>query len=247
MKITKKRIVITGGTSGIGYEMVKLLHSENEVIVIARNAMKLNKLELELPGVVTYQADLSQATEVEVAANKILERFKSLDILINNVAVQYTPTFLDDDFQYSNIADEVALNFTNICHMTYWLLPALMKNEKSHERTIILNINSGLGFVPKTSSAVYCATKAALDIFSQSLSYQLEQTNVRVQQAFLELVDTPMTAGRGTNKMSPKLAAQKIIYGIENDISINNIGKVKLLRVLLRLVPSIAKRIMKKY
>ena len=131
--------------------------------------------------------------------------------------------------------------------MTYWLLPALMKNEKSHERTIILNINSGLGFVPKTSSAVYCATKAALDIFSQSLSYQLEQTNVRVQQAFLELVDTPMTAGRGTNKMSPKLAAQKIIYGIENDISINNIGKVKLLRVLLRLVPSIAKRIMKKY
>ena len=247
MKIKNKRIVITGGTSGIGYEMVKALYLENEVIVIARNAMKLNELELELPSVVTYQADLSQATEVEAVANKILERFKSLDILINNVAVQYTPTFLADDFQYSNIADEVALNFTNVCHLTYWFLPALMVNEKRPEKSVILNINSGLGIVPKTSSAVYCATKAALDIFSQSLGYQLEQTNVCVQQAFLELVDTPMTAGRGTKKMSPELAAQKILYGIENDIAVNNIGKVKLLRVLLRLVPSIAKRIMKKY
>ena len=242
MKLNKKRIVITGGTSGIGYEMVKYLHPNNEIIVIARNTDKLNELAQEFAGISIYQADLSKLEDIEKTAPTILERFKSIDVLINNAAIQHTPTFIDDAFKYETISHEITLNFTSICSLTYLLLPALTHEEQA----VILNINSGLALAPKTSSAIYCATKGALNIFSQSLRYQLENTNIGVQQAFLELVETTMTTGRGKNKMSAEKASKIILYGLEKDIEDHDIGKVKLLRFLLRLAPSVAKRILKK-
>lgn len=243
MKLNKKRIIITGGTSGIGYEMAKYLHSDNEVIVISRSTEKLNELAQELEGIKTYQADLSRLEDIEAVANTIAEHFESIDVLINNAAIQYTPTFIDDVFKYESISHEITLNFTSICCLTYLLLPALTHQKKA----VILNINSGLALAPKTSSAIYCATKGALNIFSQSLRYQLEKSNINVQQAFLELVDTAMTIGRGKNKMSAEEAVKIIIQGIERNIQEHDIGKVKLLRFLLRLAPSIAQKIMKKY
>ena len=243
MQLENKRIVITGGTSGIGYQMVKNLHPDNQIIVISRNKDKLQALSRECEGVVTYQADLSQLENIEVTADKIVKHFGSIDVLINNAGVQNTPTFLDEDFQYETLSREVTINFTGICSLTYLLLPALLHPD----RAVILNVNSGLALAPKTTSAIYCATKGALNIFTQSLRYQLEQTNINVQQVFLELVDTPMTKGRGTNKMTAKDAAKQIIDGIRRDIPDNDIGKVKLLRLLLRLAPSMAQRIMKKY
>jgi len=242
-KFNKKRIVITGGTSGIGYEMVKHLQFDNEIIVISRSANKLKELTQEFRDVITYQADLSKLEELETVASAIADRFESIDLLINNAAVQYTPTFIDSVFDYANISHEITLNFTSISSLTYLLFSALTHQNKS----IILNINSGLALAPKTSSAIYCATKGALNIFTQSLRYQLENSNISVQQAFLELVETAMTTGRGENKMSAEEAAKIIIQGAERGILDHDIGKVKLLRFLLRLAPSIAQKIMKKY
>ncbi len=243
MKLSNKRIVITGGTSGIGYEMVKSLHLDNEVIVIARNTEKLKSLSLKFMGVHTYQADLSHLNDVKAVVGTILTKFDSIDVLINNAAVQYTPTLLGRTFDVEPIVHEVTVNFTSICCLITMMLPMLNHQKKA----VILNINSGLALAPKTSSAIYCATKGALNIFSQSLRYQLEHTNISVQQAFLELVDTKMTTGRGGNKISAVQAAQTIIYGLKNDINEHDIGKVKLLRLLLRIAPSIALKIMKKY
>lgn len=243
MKLENKRIVITGGTSGVGYQMVKNLHPDNQVIVISRNEDKLHDLSQQLEGVVTYQVDLSRLEDVEVVADAIVKRYGSVDVLINNAAVQNAPTFLDKDFQYETISREVTINFTSICSLTYLLLPALLHRDKA----VILNINSGLALAPKTSSAIYCATKGALNMLTLSLRYQLEQTNVSVQQVFLELVDTAMTAGRGTKKMTAGDAAKQIIDGVRREIPDHDIGKVKLLRLLLRLAPSMAQKIMKRY
>ena len=144
-------------------------------------------------------------------------------------------------FCFELIQREIDVNFTSICSLIYLSLPALLQENRS----IILNINSGLGLVPKTSSAVYCATKGALNIFSQSLRHQLEHTNVEVMQAFLPLVDTEMTRGRGTGKLTAEEAASKIIKGLGASKQDIDIGKVKLLRLLTRLAPSLARKIMK--
>lgn len=243
MNLNKKRIVITGGTSGIGYQMVKYLQSNNEIIVISKDEYKLEALSKEFDNVITYQADLSKLEEVESVAKRITEKFQSIDVLINNAAVQFTPTFTDEVFNYSSINEEITINFTSICCLTYLLLPTLTHQSKA----AILMINTGLALAPKTTSAIYCATKGALNNFTQSLRYQFENSNISVQQASLELVETSMTAGRGNNKMSAETASKTIIQGLKDDVLENDIGKVRLLRLLLRLTPSIAKKIMKKY
>ena len=238
-----KTVVITGGTKGIGYELVRLLHSQNRILVIAREGPRLQKLSQDFPDVEVYGADLSVPSEYKAVADKMTRSYSSIDILINNAAVQYSPTFLDDDFVYETIEKEVHVNFIALCALSYLLLPGLLQGSKA---SAIVNVNSGLALSPKTSSAVYCATKAAVDSFSKSLQYQLEDTNVSVTQVFMPLVDTEMTQGRGKGKIDPFNAAEGIIEAIESRVTLKNIGKVKLLRFLLTVLPSVAKNIMKK-
>jgi len=241
MKLFNKRIIITGGTSGIGYDLVRQLHPDNDLIVIGRNAERLDKLRRHFKGAVTYQADLSNLEEVEAVAGHIAQRFQSVDGIIHNAAVQYTPAFMDKAFKYDSIRREIDLNFTSVCCLTYLLLP-LLRHESP---AFILNVGSGLGLVPKTGSAIYCATKGALNIFTQSLRHQLEETNISVLQAIMPLVDTPMTMGRGTGKMTAQAAAGQIIKGIEKEIPDHDIGKIKALRLIMRFSPRLAAQIMK--
>ncbi|MER2492992.1 SDR family oxidoreductase [Catenovulum sediminis] len=243
MQLEQCRIVITGGTSGIGYELVKNLYQTNQVIVIGRNEKKLQRLKQQFKNIACYQTDLSKRNEVETVANRIKQQFGVIDLLINNAAVQYTPTFMDNQFNCQSIYNEIEVNFTSVCVLTYLLLPTLL-----HERpAAIVNINSALALAPKTTSSIYCASKGALNIFSQSLRYQLEATNITVLQAFLPLVDTPMTAGRGHQKMPVQSAAKMILKGIEKGVLENDLDKVKWFRLLLRMSPTIARNIMKKY
>ena len=107
-------------------------------------------------------------------------------------------------------------------------------------------MNSGLAIAPKTGSAIYCATKSAMDSFSRSLGYQLESTSVQVRQVFLPLVDTGMTEGRGSNKLKADDVAEKIIKGAASDKAVIDIGKVRLLRIINYLAPSLARSIMKR-
>lgn len=242
MSIENKRIAITGGASGIGLELVKNLYTNNQLIVIARPSAGLEKLRTDFPDVEIIEADFADLHSVEQAADQIVKSNQPIDILINNAAVQYTPTFLDDDFRYDSIRREIDVNFTSVCSLIYLTLPALLKESPSS----IVNINSGLALVPKTTSAIYCATKGALNIFSQSLNHQLEDTNIKVQQVFLPLVATAMTAGRGSGKIPVEQATADIIKGIAKGKADINVGKVPLLRLINRIAPGIARKIMKR-
>ena len=241
MNLSNKRIVVTGGTSGIGRELVRRLHGNNELVVIARSATALANLQQECPGIAVLEADLSNGEQVGRAGAEIAKRYERVDVLVNNAAVQSTPTFLDDDFDYDTIAAQIAVNLTSPCQLVARLLPGLL----AAPQAMIVNVNSGLALVPKKSSAVYCATKGGLNIFSLSLAHQLEATDIRVRQVFLPLVDTAMTHGRGTGKLTAREAADRIITGMQGDRDRIDIGKVALLRWLDRIAPPLARTIMK--
>ena len=239
---TGKRIVLTGGTSGIGLELVKLLTPTAELVVVGRDINKLEQLKTDFPNISTMVADFESRASVEQAAADITSRFGSVDVLINNAAMQYEPYFTSKDFDPDMIAREMDVNFTNVCYFILGLLPALKKETPS----AVLNIGSGLGLAAKPASAIYCASKGALNIFSQSLRYQLEETNISVLQALLPMVATPMTEGRGSGKISADEAAGKILGGLHTLTPDNDIGKVRLLRRMLRIAPSVAYKIMRK-
>lgn len=243
MQLKQKTIVISGGTSGIGKEIVEQLASNNQLIVIARNESKLNELVKAYPKVIPYTCNLANLDDVASTADLIAKNHPKIDLLINNAAIQFTPMFLDDHFRYETIQQEVNVNLTSIFCLIYLLLPCLLDEQR---RTAILNVNSGLALAPKTNSAIYCATKGGLNIFSQSLRYQLESSNIRVLQAIMPLVETPMTIGRGSGKITAKKAATDILCGIKKEIAEHYIGKAKLLKFIYRLSPSLAKNILKR-
>lgn len=241
MSISGKHIVITGGASGLGLALVEQLWPGNQVSVIARPSDSLDRLKRRFDGIGVFPADLSDLSSVETAADRLTKDHEVIDILINNAAVQYTPHFLDDDFSYRHIRREIDVNFTSACCLIYLTLPSLLNSRTA----TVLNINSGLGLVPKTSSAVYCATKGAINILSQSLRHQFAAAGIQVRQAFLPLVDTAMTKGRGTGKLPPDRAARLIVQGLGTSRLDLDIGKVKALRPLARFFPGVARRIMK--
>ncbi|MCU7921880.1 MAG: SDR family NAD(P)-dependent oxidoreductase [Candidatus Thiodiazotropha sp. (ex Dulcina madagascariensis)] len=244
MELSQKNILITGGNSGIGLSLARQLSAlGNSLIVVSRSQKNWSEFSRFRSAVVTMQCDLSKQQEVLSLVEKLESSNITLDILINSAAVQHTGRLTDGAFSFTDIGTEVDTNFTSIVRLCSLLLGGLL----SRPRSAIVNLSSGLAFYPKTSSAVYCATKAALHSFSQSLRYQLAGTPVQVTEVILPLVSTPMTEGRGSGKMSPDAAAEAIIKGLKNGRTEIYVGKARLLPVMMRLWPGFVKRMLKKY
>lgn len=237
-------ILLTGGTSGIGLALLRLLNGMgHRLVVIARLPEKLESLQDEFYDVATYACDLSDSAALNRCLAQVLTKHPDISVLINNAAVQNTPKLLDADFDYHGIAQEVELNFSAPVRLAYLCL----KHFVAHERkSAIVNISSGLAFYPKTGAAVYCASKAALHSFTQSLRYQIEGTPVSVIEAIIPIVNTPMTAGRGSGKMTASEAAAQIVRGMLHGQNEIYVGKARLIPLLSRAAPSILRNILKR-
>lgn len=111
---------------------------------------------------------------------------------------------------------------------------------------MIVNVGSALACYPKTTSAIYSATKAGLRMFSDALRVQYEDTSVSVVDVVLPIVDTPMTAGRGRGKISAAAAATAIVRALEPGKARIHVGKAKLLRLLQFMAPPVAAAIIRK-
>lgn len=242
MKLTNKTIVLTGPSSGVGLELLKQLGPHNTLIALSRRRPPDDAVA-HFRQYTHLDVDLADAASVARAIKDIAERHPhAIDGLINCGAVQFTPRFVDDDFDPALIEKEIAVNLTSPIALVAGLLDLLCGGTDP----FIMNINSGLGLVPKHESAVYCATKAGLDNFTRGLRAQLADKGIMVQQAFLPLVDTPMTQGRGSGKLAASKVAAQIIRAIEGGALDTDIGKVRLLRAINRLSPRLAHAIMQK-
>lgn len=231
-------VLLTGGTSGVGAAMrQRLLEANHEVIVIARRASTLppqNCLH-------TLDCDLSDAKAVMQAVTELKTRWP-IDVLINNAALQYDRALIDPALDVERLSQEVAVNLLAPALLIHGLAPAMIATGHSG---VIVNVNSGLALCPKAKTALYCATKAALRSLSQSLAYQLEGSAVRVVDVYLPLVDTPMTQGRGSRKITAQKASDAILNGIDRGHRRIWIGQAGALPWLSRIAPGVARAALK--
>lgn len=240
MRIRNNKILITGATQGIGRAMaLAFAKLDNTVIAVGRDAQKLQQLTTLTGKIIPFSCDLSKPEELERLAVFIKERHDDLNVLINNAGIQYNYDFSKEVSPLEKIDHELSVNLSAPIKLTALLIPVLQVQENA----AIVNVSSGLGLVPKMQAPVYCATKAAVHIFSKALRYQLK--TVKVFEIIPPLVDTRMTQGRGSGKISPDALVDEFLRAFQRNRFEVNIGKVKLLRIINRIAPALADRIMR--
>ncbi|RMF23082.1 MAG: SDR family NAD(P)-dependent oxidoreductase [Cyanobacteria bacterium J083] len=246
MKLSDHTVLVTGGSKGIGLALVRQLYQKgNQVIICGRNSAKLALVMEEMREIKAIECDLAKDEDIRNLVSIIKTDFPNLSLLVNNAGVQLNYQFLqvEPEKALHDIDWEIQVNFNSLVKLTALCLPLLRRQTES----AIINVSSGLALTPKSSAPIYCATKAALHSFSQSLRYQMEDnaTNIKVFEAILPLVDTDMTRGRGKGKISPKQVAQEVITALSQDNYEIHVGKVKLLVWINRFAPWLAQRILR--
>ncbi len=232
--MSSRSVVLTGATSGIGAVLCqRLLAAGHQVTVVARRASTLPPQT----GLRTLDCDLSDPGAVQQAVDEIAMQ-PGVDLLINNAAVQYDQALIDPALDVDRLQQEIAVNLLAPAILIHGLAPAMMATGRPG---LIVNVNSGLAIYPKARTALYCAAKAGLHSLSQSLAYQLEGSSIRVVDAYLPLVDTPMTEGRGNGKLTAQQAGDAILTGIDRRQRRIWIGKAAVLPWLSRLAPGVAR------
>lgn len=248
MNLTNRTALVTGGARGIGLELTRQLASRAvHVVAVGRNVEHLHKLEAELGARVSvWPADLARREDVERLIAELPTQHPNLSLVINNAGVQVEADFVSGDAAALRAAlrDEIGINFEAVVLLCAGLLPLL----RQQPTAAIVNITSGLALAPKPSAPVYCATKAAVRSFTRAMRYQCETAapNVRLIDAVMSLVDTDMTAGRGRGKISTAKAAAEVLAGIEADRAEIYVDRAKLLKLVMRVAPSIGERIMRR-
>lgn len=238
----KHTYLITGATSGIGYCLTRQLsQSGHTVVAIGRNKAKLDEISGFSDNIAPLQFDISDIGELESFISNIFERHPEINIVINNAGIQDNVRVDDAGYGIDNISKEITINLTAPIEISRAALPFLTQNSNAR----IVNISSGLAFVPKTTSAVYSATKSGLHLFSEALRVQADDSYA-VSEVILPIVETPMTDGRGTGKISAEEAAKQIISGINAGKDHIYVGKARFLPLLLRWLPGVASRIIQK-
>ena len=236
-------IVVTGASSGIGRDIAIALSERGSVVVaIGRNRDRLERLAADHERIEARVADIGRIGGLGPLVDDIVARHGQIDGLINNAAIQIDRRIDDTSYLDADIASEVEINLTAPMVLARRLLPHL----QTRMRAVIVNLTSGLAFVPKRSAAVYSASKAGLHLFSEALRVQLRGSNVRVVEAVMPLVDTPMTAGRGRGKISSEDAAGAVVAGLWTGPETLYVGKARLLPPMLRLAPRMAARILQR-
>ena len=177
MNLSDNTILITGGSSGIGFEMAKeLLKRNNKVVITGRNEQRLQKVKDELDGVIAIKSDVSNPDDIKELYQHMTKEFSDLNILINNAGVMATINLQDHKLSPNDLTKELDINVKG----TIWMNDAFLPLLKGKKNAATVTVSSGLAFVPLPISPVYCATKAALHSYTQSLREQLRNTNVKV-------------------------------------------------------------------
>lgn len=213
MNIENKTILVTGGGSGIGLALSQAL-SENgaTVIICGRNAQKLENVKSQYPKLHTEVCDVTSDDQISRLVEKLNNTHGGIDILVNNAGIFEQFDYTGNDLSIPHMEREVAIDLVGPIRMVHHFLPGL----RAKKDTAIVNVSSGLAFVPLAIAPVYCATKAGVHSWTRSLRYQLRNTSVKVFELMPPLVDTEMVSDfEGQKMMDPDVLAQSLVKGLK--------------------------------
>jgi uncharacterized oxidoreductase len=200
MQNTGNTILITGGGSGIGRGLAEALHQlGNQVIIAGRRKSTLEEVCAKNPGMKLLTLDIEDRSAIRSFTGRLSSEFPALNVLINNAGIMRAE---DLQHQQDDLSDAEAIITTNLLgpiRLTAALLPLLRKQPHS----TIINVSSGLAFVPLAPTPTYCATKAAIHSYTLSLRYQLKDTTTEVLEIIPPYVQTDLMHGAEDPRAMP--------------------------------------------
>ena len=189
MKLKNKVVIVTGGTSGIGFAIAKLFSEEGARVVIASDKSENgNDIAKSISSDCLFvQTDVREESQIKNLLSETIKKFERLDILVNSAGVY---SFSQSDIAQMPTADFdwiMNVNFRGIFLTAKFSIPELLKTKGN-----IINISSSLGIVPEKESAIYCASKSAVIMFSKAIALQFPEKGLRVNSICPGPIDTPM-------------------------------------------------------
>ena len=215
MNFEKSKILISGGSSGIGKAIVAELYhlGARDIAVIGRDAEKLKFLGNDFPEArfIYLEGDVSDFRKISDFTGTIKSQWGKIDLLINNAGVVSAGPL--EQISDEDIIAQQNINVTGLILLTKYSLPLL----KESDQAAIMNISSGLGVIGLPFYAPYAATKAAVRQFSESLRRELKDFAIHVMTVYPTATDTPMmTTAKASQMDSPEAVAANAIKGLRN-------------------------------
>jgi uncharacterized oxidoreductase len=200
MILSGNTILITGGGSGIGRGLAEAFHTlGNQVVIAGRRRQALDETTAANPGMKSIILDIQNPAAIRAFAAQAAAEFPSLNVLVNNAGIMRAEELLDPQRDLADAEAIVATNLLGPIRLTAALLPLLRKQPHS----TIMNVSSGLAFLPLTRTPTYCATKAAIHSYSMSLRYQLRETTTEVLELIPPYVATHLMGGADDPRAMP--------------------------------------------
>lgn len=195
MRFTHRKILITGGNSGIGKALAEALQARgNRIIITGRKQATLTQVLKDNPDMAGYVLDVTDSQSMAEFLDNMRADHPDLDAVILNAGIMEAEDYTADVVS-TEVADRtIATNLIAPIHLAAALLPHL----RSRPEAALVTVSSGLAFVPRAENPVYSATKAAIHSWSQSLRHQLRDTSVAVYEIAPPLVATELTPGQST-------------------------------------------------
>ena len=192
MKQSNQTVLITGGASGIGLALAKkFLANDNTVIITGRDLTKLENVKKENPKIHIFQSDVTHDGEVRLLKDTIKQKFKSLDVLINNAGIMNLVDTGKEENDLQKQMQEIEINYKSPIRLLHYFLPLLKKSSNA----VLVNVSSGLAYVPFAQAPVYSGTKSALHFWTKSIRLHLKPHKIKVVELLPPVVDTPLAHG----------------------------------------------------
>jgi uncharacterized oxidoreductase len=241
MKLTGRTILITGGSAGIGLAFaLKFLELGNEVIVTGRRQSLLDEVKKKYPKLHTIQSDVADLTQIAALAARVKADFPKLDVLMNNAGIMLYKNLKVTAPDPAGLMAEVNINVGGVIGMTSAFIDILTRNQGT-----LINVSSGLAFVPLPPAPIYSATKAAIHSYTQSLRFQLAETGVEVIEIMPPAVKTDMTAAfveGGASMITTDELVQQSFSSLKSGALEIRPGQARMLALMRRIAPNFINR-----